>query len=118
MRYRVRGDGQAGFGTLTIYLHGPKLGVDFLAVILYNIGSNVVTNRDKMVLGRDLITVKEASEKTGYNAEYLRRLIRQDEIEAYKVGTVYLIFTDSLQRYVDKMKSSAHHLAGPRSFKT
>jgi len=31
-------------------------------------------------------TIKEASQKTGYNGEYLRRLIRQGKIEAIKVG--------------------------------
>ena len=70
-----------------------------------------------MVLGEGLLTVKEASEMTGYNIEYLRRLIRKGEIDAYKVGTVYVIYADSLDRYVKRMRASTHHKAGPRSFK-
>ena len=35
-------------------------------------------------------TIKEASEKTGYNEEYLRRLIREKKIENYlaMLGTI------------------------------
>ena len=59
-------------------------------------------------------TVHEASKRTGYNEEYLRRLIRQEEIEAELVGTTYLIEPESLDAYVERMKRSDDPRAGPR----
>jgi excisionase family DNA binding protein len=60
------------------------------------------------------LTVREASEQTGYNAEYLRRLIRQNEIKAEIVGFMYLIDRQSLWAYVERMKQSDDPRAGPR----
>ena len=65
-------------------------------------------------MGRGL-TVREASKKTGYNPEYLRRLIRQEEIEAELVGMLYLIDPASLGAYVERMKQSDDSRAGPRN---
>ncbi|MCB0172823.1 MAG: helix-turn-helix domain-containing protein [Anaerolineae bacterium] len=62
-------------------------------------------------------TIKEASEKTGYNEEYLRRLIRQGKLEAIKVGPVYLIRAESLEKYVGEMKNIDDGRAGPQSKK-
>lgn len=59
-------------------------------------------------------TVKEAAEKTGYNEEYLRRLIRNEEIEAVKVGYMHLIKIESLENYVKRMRETDDGRAGPR----
>lgn len=59
-------------------------------------------------------TIKEASRKTGYNEEYLRRLIRQGKIEAVKVGPAYLIRVDSLEKYIAEMKGSDDARTGPK----
>jgi excisionase family DNA binding protein len=60
------------------------------------------------------LTVREASEETGYNPEYLRRLIRQRKIEAELIGQVYFIKPDSLRFYVEKMIQREDARAGPR----
>ena len=60
------------------------------------------------------VTVKQAAEQTGYNAEYIRRLVRQGRIEAELLGTVYLIKVSSLQAYVDEMKARDNARAGPK----
>jgi excisionase family DNA binding protein len=60
-------------------------------------------------------TIKEVSEKTGYNEEYLRRLIRQGKIEAIKVGQAYLIRKDSLEKYLAEIRDSEDARSGPRS---
>lgn len=62
-------------------------------------------------------SIKEASEKTGYNEEYLRRLIRQKKIEAVKVGPAYLIRAASLNKYIEEMQASDDARTGPRSQK-
>jgi excisionase family DNA binding protein len=48
-------------------------------------------------------SIEEASEQTGYNREYLRRLIRRGQIEAVKVGPAYLIRVSSLQAYIENL---------------
>ena len=37
------------------------------------------------------ITVQEAAEITGYNVQYLRRLLRAGKLEAIKVGQIWLV---------------------------
>jgi len=59
-------------------------------------------------------SIKEASEKTGYNEEYLRRLVRQKKIEAIKVGPAYLIRAESLDSYIEEMEAADDGRAGPR----
>jgi excisionase family DNA binding protein len=67
------------------------------------------------MLGKDLITIKDASERTGYNPEYLRRLIRQGKVDAEKLGTVYLVDVNSLDRYINAMDDPEDARTGPRS---
>lgn len=59
-------------------------------------------------------TVEEAAKKSGYNAEYIRRLCRQDKIEHDKIGRVLLIKADSLIEYVEKMKDTDDNRYGPQ----
>jgi len=47
----------------------------------------------------DWITVKEACEISGYDDEYLRRLLRNEAIEAKKFGHVWMISKQSLLTY-------------------
>lgn len=59
-------------------------------------------------------SIKEASKKTGYNEEYLRRLIRRGKIEAVRIGPAYLIRVSSLDRYLKEMQLSGDARMGPR----
>ena len=58
-------------------------------------------------------SIKEASKLTGYNEEYLRRLISQGKIAAVKVGPAYLIRVDSLKEYMESV-DPADARSGPR----
>jgi excisionase family DNA binding protein len=58
-------------------------------------------------------SVKQASEKTGYNPEYIRRLIREGKVEAVQVGRVYLIRIESLQGYINSLDEGDRR-TGPR----
>lgn len=60
-------------------------------------------------------TIKEASEKTGYNEEYLRRLIRQGKLESEKIGPFYFIRAESLEKYLAEVKDSNDSRTGPRN---
>lgn len=59
----------------------------------------------------DALTVTEASRKYGYNEEHLRRLARVGDVEADKLGTVWLIDEESLRAHVAAMRAEGK---GPR----
>ena len=48
-------------------------------------------------------TIRETSEKTGYNAEHLRRLVRSGKVRAELIGRVYFVDPTSLRAYMDEM---------------
>lgn len=50
------------------------------------------------------ISVREASEISGYVTEYIRELARDGEINSVKMGNAVLINKKSLKEYMDKMK--------------
>lgn len=60
------------------------------------------------------ITVKEAAEITGYNAQYLRRLLQAGNLDAIKVGQIWLIDLASLQAYFSRAISSDDLRRGPK----
>ena len=60
------------------------------------------------------ITVQEAAEITGYNAQYLRRLLRAEKLEAIKVGQIWLIEMASMQTYFSRAISSDDLRRGPK----
>jgi len=59
-------------------------------------------------------SIKEASDLTGYNEEYLRRLVRTGKLDAVRVGPIYLIRAESLERYIEQMQSANDARTGPR----
>jgi excisionase family DNA binding protein len=60
------------------------------------------------------ITVQMAAEISGYNIQYLRRLLRAGKLEAKKVGQVWLIDLASLQTYLSSAISSNDLRYGPK----
>jgi len=53
----------------------------------------------------DWLTCEEASERSGYSAQYVRRLCRIGKIDCVLKGRMYLINPEALAQYVKKMKS-------------
>ena len=60
------------------------------------------------------ITVQTAAELTGYNAQYLRRLMRSGTLEGLKIGQTWLIEWNSLAEHVIHGKRKIDHRCGPR----
>jgi excisionase family DNA binding protein len=60
------------------------------------------------------ITVKTACEITGYNGQYIRRLLRAGRLEAIKIGQVWLINLVSLDNYLAARMASEDRRCGPR----
>jgi len=60
------------------------------------------------------ISVQAGTEITGYNAQYLRRLLRSGKLEGVKVGQVWLVNLDSLQEYLGRALNSDDLRFGPK----
>ncbi|MFC2055693.1 hypothetical protein ACFLV7_15560 [Chloroflexota bacterium] len=60
------------------------------------------------------ITVQEAAKITGYNIQYLRRLLRIRKLDAIKIGQIWLVDLISLQDYFGSALSSSDMRFGPK----
>jgi excisionase family DNA binding protein len=67
-----------------------------------------------MSMSGDWLTVQEAAKLSGYNPEYITRLIRQKQIEARKFSIVWQVNKESLLAYLAK----AQELGGKRGPKS
>ncbi len=61
------------------------------------------------------VTIQAASVISGYNTQYLRRLLRDEKLEGIKVGQVWLVELPSLQTYLSLAMSSNDLRYGPKS---
>jgi excisionase family DNA binding protein len=61
------------------------------------------------------IPTSEAAKESGYNAEHLRRLVRNGEIKAQKFGSVWQIDRVSLFQYLEQAGNKRDKRWGPRS---
>lgn len=52
------------------------------------------------------LTIREASDESGYAEEYLRKLIRDKELSAVKKGNAWLISLEALREYGYKDKKT------------
>ena len=60
------------------------------------------------------ITVQAAAEISGYNAQYLRRLLRAEKLDSVKVGQMWLIKLESLESYTERAGQVTDRRLGPR----
>jgi len=60
------------------------------------------------------ITVQAAAEVTGYNIQYLRRMLRSGALEGVKIGQMWLIEMDALDAYLKRVESTSDRRCGPR----
>ena len=60
------------------------------------------------------ITVQAASEATGYNIQYLRRILRSGALRGVKIGQMWLIEMDALETYLKRVESTSDRRCGPR----
>ena len=66
------------------------------------------------ILVEKYISVQAAAEVTGYNIQYLRRLLRAGKLEGIKIGQIWLIEMESLEMYLQQVESSSDRRYGPR----
>jgi excisionase family DNA binding protein len=60
------------------------------------------------------ISVKAAAKFSGYNIQYLRRLLRAGRLEGIKIGQVWLIRLASLEAYLRNGQMVRDRRHGPR----
>jgi excisionase family DNA binding protein len=63
------------------------------------------------------LSVSDAAKLSGYHPEYIRRLIRDGEIEARKFSIVWQVRQTSLSVYVENAKSKNDKRFTPKSKK-
>ena len=66
------------------------------------------------ILIEKYISVQAAAEVTGYNIQYLRRLLRSGTLEGIKIGQIWLIEMQSLETYLQQVESTSDRRCGPR----
>ena len=62
------------------------------------------------------MSIDAASEYSGYNPQYFRKLMRAGAIEGIKVGQVWLVSIDSLNAYLKGVQRSGDRRYGPRVY--
>ena len=60
------------------------------------------------------MTVIEAAEISGYNAEYLRRLIRNEKIDYRMFGFMYQVNKQSLLKYLKEAEKKSDKRFSPK----
>jgi excisionase family DNA binding protein len=60
------------------------------------------------------ISVQAASEVTGYNIQYMRRMLRSGALRGIKIGQIWLIEVDALKAYLKRVGSTSDRRCGPR----
>jgi hypothetical protein len=68
-------------------------------MISFNSPQHLFQNSNGIILEK-YITVQAAVEVSGYNTQYLRRLLRAERLDRIKVGQMWLIKLESLKSYI------------------
>jgi excisionase family DNA binding protein len=78
--------------------------------------SDVISNQAQAgILTEFYLTVEAAARQTGYNIQYLRRVLQAGLLEGVKIGQVWLIKLSSLENYFLKNEGREDHRCGPRA---
>ena len=62
----------------------------------------------------EYITVKSAAEFSGYNQQYLRRLLRKGILRTRKIGQIWLIDQRDFKEYLEGANQSKDKRFGPQ----
>jgi hypothetical protein len=60
------------------------------------------------------LTVLAAAEVTGYNIQYLRRLLRSGSLRDIKISQIWLIEIESLKAYLQHVENTSDRPRSPR----
>ena len=54
----------------------------------------------------EFLTVRSAADISGYNEQYIRRLLREGVFMSTRIGQIWMINQDSFSEYLDNAKQS------------
>jgi hypothetical protein len=75
---------------------------------------NISQQSHKGILANGHVTVHAAADVTGYNIQYLWRLLRSGTLEGIKIGPIWLIEMQSLETYLQHVENTSDRRCGPR----
>ena len=75
---------------------------------------NIPLLKTRGIISDHCVSVQFAAELTGYNLQYLRRLLRDGKLEGTKIGQIWLIDLASLQTYFSYALGSNDLRCGPK----
>ena len=76
--------------------------------------SNISQQSHTGILLNKHISVQAAAADTGYNIQYLRRMLRSGTLKGVKIGQIWLIEMKSLEAYLQHVKNTSDRRCGPR----
>jgi excisionase family DNA binding protein len=74
----------------------------------------ISSESNKGILINRHLTVQAAADVTGYNIQYLRRLLRSGALEGVKIGQMWLIDIESLETYLEHVEQTTDRRCGPK----
>ena len=66
------------------------------------------------IVFNDCISVKVAAFHSGYNIQYLRRMLRSGALKGVKIGQMWLIEMDALEAYPKLVENTSDRRCGLR----
>lgn len=73
-------------------------------------------NSDAPTMLDNHMSIQAAAEYSGYNEQYLRRLVRAGVIQGVKIGQMWLVVVDSLDAYIKSVQEEQDRRFGPRVY--
>lgn len=70
--------------------------------------------KDTLQVLDDHISVQAAASYSGYNTQYLRRLLRTGKLEGIKIGQLWLVDKGSLDLYIELAQDTTDQRFGPK----
>lgn len=70
------------------------------------------------IISEKYVTVLGATQLTGYNSQYLRRLLRNGKLTGMRVGQSWLILLESFDTYIVSMRAATDRRCGPKEVST
>ena len=67
-----------------------------------------------VILTAQHITVQAAADATGYNIQYLRRILHSGALKGVKIGQMWLIEMDALEAYLKRVERTSDRRCGLR----
>jgi excisionase family DNA binding protein len=60
------------------------------------------------------ISVQVAARYSGYSLQYLRRLLRNGNLEGIKIGQIWLVEKDAFDKYLEQAQVATDQRFGPK----